>query len=96
MKKQDRAIDTLEEKDSILNEPYNSRENPIAKCAVAARRKGYSMCAVQDGGLCATGVTALQTSWFDKCGKSTYREVDGAGGPRAINAYLVEGALKQL
>ena len=87
--KQDRAIDTLEGKDSILNDSYYSRENPIAKCAVAAMRKGYNMFAVQDGGLCAAGVTALQT--FDKYGKSTNCEVDGTGGPGAINVYLMKG-----
>lgn len=88
MEKQDRAIETLEGKDSILKDSYNSRENPIAKCAVAAMRKGYSMFAVQDGGLCAAGVTAPQT--FDKYGKSTYCEVDGTGGPGAINVYLMK------
>ena len=39
--KQDRAIETLEGKDSILDDAYNSRTNPIAKCAVTAMRKGY-------------------------------------------------------
>ena len=72
-----------------MNDSYYSRENPIAKCAVAAMRKGYSMFAVQDGGLCAAGVTALQT--FDKYGKSTNCEVDGTGGPEAINVCLMKG-----
>ena len=66
--KQDRAIETLEGKDSILDDAYNSRANPIAKCAVAAMRKGYSMFAIQNGGWCAASSTTQQT--FDKNGKS--------------------------
>ena len=54
-------------------------------------RKGYSMFAVQDGGLCAASVTAPQV--FDKYGQSTNCEVDGTGGPEAINVYLIKGKL---
>ena len=53
-----RAIRRLEEKDGILDGSYESRKNPIAKCAVAAMRAGYSMFAVQNGGWCAASATA--------------------------------------
>ena len=56
-----RAIQPLEGKDSILDGSYSSRKNPIAKCAVAAMRAGYSMFAVQDGGWCAASATAAKT-----------------------------------
>ena len=76
---------------------YSSRLNPIAKCAVAAMRAGYSMFAVQDGGKCAASATAPQT--FDKFGKSTACKADGEGGPSTNQVYLFKGEtikLKQL
>ena len=84
-----RAIQTLEGKDSILD---TSRTNPIAKCAMAAMRAGYSMFAVQDGGWCAASATAPQT--FDKFGKSTDCMSDGEGGPWGNNIYLIRGDSK--
>ena len=84
-----RAIQTLEGKDSILDGSYTSRTNPITKCAVAAMRAGYSMFAVQDGGWCAASATAPRT--FDKYGKSTACMADGEGGPWANNIYLIRG-----
>ena len=35
-----RAIPTLESADTILDRSYSSQKNPIAKCTVAAMRKG--------------------------------------------------------
>ena len=87
-----RAIPTLEGKDSILDGSYSSRTNPIAKCAVAAMRAGYSMFAVQDGGWCAASATASQT--YDKYGKSTACKDDGEGGPWANDVYEFEGKTK--
>ena len=89
-----RAIQTLEGKDSILDGSYTSRANPIAKCAMAAMRAGYSMFAVQDGGWCAASATAPQT--FDKFGKSTACMADGEGGPWANEVYLMKGRLRKL
>ena len=63
-----RAIPTLEGKDSILDGQYQSRKNPIAKCTLAARKKGYKMFAIQDGGWCASIATAGKT--FNKYGSS--------------------------
>ena len=84
-----RAIQIVGETDSILNGPYSSRSNSIAKCALAAMRAGYSMFAVQNGGLCAASATALQT--FDKYGISTACKADGEGGPSANQVYLIKG-----
>ena len=83
-----RAIPTLEGADAILDGSYSSRNNPIAKCAVAVMRKGYSMFAVQDGGWCAASATAPQT--FDKYGKSAACKADGEGGPWASQVYFLK------
>ena len=72
----------------MLDGPYDSRKNAIAKCAVAAMRKGYSMFAVQDGGWCAASATAPDT--FDKYGKSTGCKSDGEGGVFANQVYQFE------
>ena len=82
-----RAIPTLEGADAILDGSYSSRKNPIAKCAVAAMRRGYSMFAVQNGGWCAASATAPQT--FDKYGKSSSCRSDGEGGGWANQVYLI-------
>ena len=84
-----RAIRGLEGKDGILHESYQSRKNPIAKCAVAAMRVGYSMFAVQNGGWCAASATASQT--YDKYGKSTECKDDGEGGGWANQVYIIKG-----
>ena len=87
--KGDRAIPTLEGKDSILDGPYKSRKIAIEKCAVAARRKGFHMFALQDGGWCAASATAENS--FDKYGKSNDCKDDGEGGPWANNVYVLQG-----
>ena len=84
-----RAILPLEGKDSILDGRYWTRKNPIAKCAAAARRAGYSMFAVQNGGWCAASATAGKT--FNKYGKSTACGSDGEGGPWANQVYVIKG-----
>ena len=87
-----RAINTLEGKDAILDGSYRSRKNPIAKCAVAAMRKGYNFFAVQHGGWCAASATAEHT--FDKHGKSTSCKSDGEGGAWANQVYVIKGKRK--
>ena len=84
-----RSIQIIEGTDSILDGSYSSRSNPIAKCAVAAMKSGYSMFAVQDGGLCAASTTVQQT--FSKYGESTACKTDGEGGPSANQVYLIKG-----
>ena len=82
-----RAIAILEGKDSILDGPYPHRVNPIAKCAVAAMRRGYNMFAVQHGGQCFSSCTAHWT--FNKYGKSTACWNGGEGGPWANEVYFI-------
>ena len=83
-----RAIPALEGADAILGGSYPSRKNPIAKCAVAAMRKGYSMFAVQNGDWCAASATAPHT--FDNYGKSAACKADGEGGPWANQIYFLK------
>ena len=85
---QNRAITTVEGTDTILDGSYESRKNSIAKCAVAALRKGYTMFAVQNGGHCRTSATATQT--FDKYGESDACKADGEGGLWANHVYSLE------
>ena len=84
-----RAIQPLEGKDAILDGSYSPRTSPIAKCAVAAMRAGYSMFAVQNGGWCAASASAPET--YDKYGKSTACKADGEGGPWANQVYFIKG-----
>ena len=86
-----RAIQPLEGKDQILDQHYWHRENPIAKCAVAAMKRGHKMFSIQNGGWCAASKTAPQT--FDKYGKSSACKNDGEGGPWANQVYLTKGAV---
>ena len=85
----DRAIQTIEGTDSILDGEYLSSENPVAKCAIAAIKKGFHMFALQHGGWCAASATAVNT--FDKYGKSTACLGDGEGGLDANQVYLIKG-----
>ena len=84
-----RAIMTLEGTDSILDGNYWTRRDPIAKCAVAAMRKGYNMFAVQNGGWCASSANARDT--YRKYGSSNACAGDGEGGPWANHVYVLTG-----
>ena len=64
-------------------------KEPIANCAVAAMRAGYSVFAVQNGGWCAASATAAET--FNKYGKSAACKSDGEGGPWANQVYVING-----
>ena len=83
------AIPTIEGEDSILDGSYSSRENVIAKCAVAALNRGFKVFAIQDGGWCASSAAAEQT--FNKYGTSNDCKDDGEGGPLANNVYVFQG-----
>ena len=87
-----RAIPTLEGTDPILDAPYSTRVNPIAKCAAAAMRQGYSMFAVQDGGRCVSSADAPKT--YSKYGDSVDCLADGEGGDMASQVYEIEGRMK--
>ena len=82
-----RAISTLEGNDLILDGSYWTRKDPIAKCAVAALKRGYTMFAVQNGGWCAASPIA-STTYF-KYGRSSACKSDGEGGPWANQVYAI-------
>ena len=84
-----RAIPTLEGQDSILDGGYSVRKDPIEKCYQAAKKRGFYVFAVQDGGWCAASSSATKT--FDKYGKSSACSLDGEGGPGANQVYVIKG-----
>ena len=71
---------------------YKSRQDSIEKCYKAAKKRGFHIFAVQDGGWCASSTTAGKT--FNKYGKSTACKSDGKGGPWANQVYYITGELK--
>ena len=75
---------------SYADGSHASRKNPIAKCAVAAMRAGYSMFAVQNGGHCQTDAMSSTAQTFDKYGKSTVCKDDGEGGPWGNQVYVIK------
>ena len=84
-----RAIPTLEGKDSILDGRYRARQQSIEKCYQAAKKRGFHVFAVQDGGWCASSALAAKT--FNKYGKSSACKSDGEGGPLANQVYYIKG-----
>ena len=83
------AIETLEERDSILDGNYTTRNDSITKCFRAAKKRGFHIFAVQDGGRCASNASAANT--FDKYGNSSDCESDGKGGQSANQVYYITG-----
>ncbi|XP_078381198.1 retinoschisin-like [Oculina patagonica] len=83
------AVPTIEGQDSILDGSYKARRNAIEKCYRAAKKRGFRVFAVQDGGWCATSASAAKT--FRKYGKSTACRSDGKGGPWANQVYYIKG-----
>ena len=84
-----RAIPTLEGKDSILDGGYPARKDAIEKCYQAAKKRGFQVFAVQNGGWCAASRLAAKT--FNKYGKSSACKSDGEGGPSANQVYYIKG-----
>ena len=87
-----RAIPSLEGQDSILDGSYQARQDSIEKCYKAAKKRGFHIFAVQNGGWCASSATAGKT--FNKYGKSTACKSDGKGGPWANQVYYITGEPK--
>lgn len=83
------AIETLEGQDSILDGNYTTRSHSITKCYRAAKKRGFHIFAVQDGGRCASNASAANT--FDKYGNSSDCESDGKGGSLANQVYYITG-----
>ena len=68
---------------------YKSRGGAITKCYLAAKKRGFHLFAVQDGGWCATSASAAKT--FNKYGESSACKSDGKGGPWANQVYYIKG-----
>ena len=83
-----RAIQPLEGKHPVLDEPYKSRKNAIAKCAAAAMSKGYKAFALQDGGWCASD--PLAHNRYRRYGRSSFCKADGEGGPSSNQVYMFQ------
>ena len=84
-----RAIPTLEGQDLILDGNYQTRQNAIKKCYYAAKKRGFKVFAVQNGGWCASSLLAAKT--FNKYGRSSACRQDGEGGPWANQVYYIKG-----
>ncbi|XP_029180470.2 uncharacterized protein LOC114948063 [Acropora millepora] len=84
-----RAIPKLEGKDAILDGHYRARQNAVEKCYQAAKKRNFSVFAVQHGGWCASSATAYLT--FDTYGSFTACKPDGEGGPWANQVYYITG-----
>lgn len=68
---------------------YQTRRDSIEKCYKAAKKRGFHIFAVQNGGWCASSATAGKT--FNKYGKSSACKSDGKGGPWANQVYYIKG-----
>ena len=79
-----RAIPILEGQEAdLLTGAYNTRNDPVRQCAMAAIRRGYTTFALQNGGQCMSSPIAQAT--YKMFGKSTTCPDDGEGGPWANN-----------
>ena len=79
----------MEGQDPLLKDSYDSRQNPIHKCYLAALKRGHQVFAVQDGGQCFSDPTARQT--YNTLGPSNDCKADGEGGPGANQVYNITG-----
>ena len=86
-----RAIPILEGADPISAEKFDVRTRAIEKCALAARKRGFTMFAVQYGGQCMTGAKAEHT--FNRYNESNDCKANGKGGTWANNVYIIRGSL---
>ena len=84
-----RALPTIEgnsEVKSILTGHYKRRFDALGKCMRAAKKLGFNVFAVQDGGQCFAGkdakVTAMRYGKSNECDAKT-----GKGGPLANDLY---------
>ncbi|XP_078379553.1 uncharacterized protein LOC144662584 [Oculina patagonica] len=82
------AIPTLEGQDGILDGNATSRSDPIGKCYEAAKKRGFNVFALQDGGFCSSSATAEKT--FNKYGTSLNCKSDGEGGAGANQVYYIK------
>ncbi|XP_019635250.1 PREDICTED: uncharacterized protein LOC109478233 [Branchiostoma belcheri] len=86
-----RAVPTLEGTDPRLDGFYPSRINPIEKCYMVARSRGFTVFTVQNGGWCAGSTDGHNT--YDQYGPSSACAEDGEGGPGANHVYQITDPL---
>ncbi|KAI8521502.1 hypothetical protein Bbelb_012560 [Branchiostoma belcheri] len=86
-----RAVPTLEGTDPRLDGFYPSRINPIEKCYMVARSRGFTVFTVQNGGWCAGSADGHNT--YDQYGPSSACAADGEGGPGANHVYQITDPL---
>jgi len=82
------ALPLLEHSDPRLNDLYQSRSDPILKCGQVARKRGYTVFAIQSGGMCFGGPRAEID--YRKHGVSRKCQ-DGLGGAYANSVYRLIG-----
>ena len=87
------ALPVLEHSDAQLDDFYKSRSDPLRKCGEVARKRGYTVFALQRGGMCFGGPRAEID--YRKYGMSR-RCRDGLGGTYANSVYRLLGKLKPL
>lgn len=68
---------------------HTTRTDSITKCYRAAKKRGFHVFAVRDGGWCASNASAANT--FDKYLESLDCGSDGKGGPWANQVYYIIG-----
>jgi hypothetical protein len=67
---------------------YQQREEPISKCAAVARSRGYQIFAIQNGGMCLSGLKAHETYKIHGLARNCK---DGKGGEWANDVYIFNG-----
>ncbi|XP_066027384.1 uncharacterized protein [Pocillopora verrucosa] len=92
--KPDIQIKSLEGMDSLLNDSYRLRTDAIQKCAMAALVRGFTVFAVQDGGMCVSDKHAYFFHEFAV--KSENCKSDGKGGNMANQVYYLNSTLKEV
>ena len=80
-----RAIQPLEGLDPVLDGHYRTRSNAVEKCAGAAKKRGYKIFAIQNGGWCASSQDGEFT--YNKYGVSYGCRGDGKGGSWSNRVY---------
>lgn len=88
----DIRIQSLEGMDSLLNDSYRLRTDAIQKCAMAALVRGFTVFAVQDGGMCVSDEYAYLSC--KDADKSENCKSDGKGGNMANQVYYLNSTLK--
>ena len=80
------AIGSLEGLDRLLDTPVEDRVDPILKCYHAARDRGFTVFALQEGSCMSSRDGELTYSIYGSGGEGC---VDGKGGPQLNNVYFI-------